>query len=85
MCNPRIETPIQDQASGNASGLHRSSQPLYEQERARGIKAGDMGLKEGHPAHVPDAAEVGRNAWEEVSQAYIARCVSLNDILLAQR
>lgn len=52
-----------------------SAPKLREQARARGMGAATMGLAEGHQPHVLDAAEIACQAWEKISQSFIARYV----------
>ena len=45
------------------------------------MKKGEMGLADGKNAHVLDASELGKTAWEEISQETIAHCWIMVDIL----
>ena len=46
---------------------------LRAQAKASKMVAGTMGLAEGHPAHILDAAELMQAAWADVTPATIAR------------
>lgn len=46
---------------------------LREEAKKRKMVAGTMGLAEGHPAHVLDAAELMEAAWKDVTAETIAR------------
>ncbi|CAB1101968.1 unnamed protein product [Ectocarpus sp. CCAP 1310/34] len=47
---------------------------LRAQAKARKMKAGTMGLAQGHQPHVRDAAELLQKAWASVTAQDIARC-----------
>ncbi|CAB1115493.1 unnamed protein product [Ectocarpus sp. CCAP 1310/34] len=47
---------------------------LRAQAKARKMKAGTMGLAQGHQPHVRDAAELLQKAWASVTTEDIARC-----------
>ena len=46
---------------------------LRKQVKERKMVSGTMGLAEGHPAHILDAAELLEAAWNDVTPATIAR------------
>ena len=46
---------------------------LRKQAKERKMVSGTMGLAEGHPAHILDAAELLEAAWNDVTLATIAR------------
>ena len=46
---------------------------LRKQAKERKMVSGTMGLAEGHPAHILDAAELLEAAWNDVTPATIAR------------
>lgn len=47
---------------------------LRAQANARKMTAGTMGLAEGHPAHILDAAEMMHASWAAITPDTIARC-----------
>ena len=54
---------------------------LHQDATAKKMKKGEMGLADGKNAHVLDAAELGKTAWEEISQETIAHCWIKADML----
>ena len=46
---------------------------LRKQAKERKIVSGTMGMTEGHPAHILDAAELLKAMWNDVTPATIAR------------
>lgn len=52
-----------------------SAAQLREQAKERKVIRGCMGLAEGGQPHILDAAELGLEAWKEVSAETIERCV----------
>ena len=46
---------------------------LPKQAKERKMVSGTMGLAEGHPAHIVDAAELLEAAWNDVTPVTIAR------------
>lgn len=55
--------------TSNMTVVHK----LREEAKKRKMVAGTMGLAEGHPAHVFDAAELMEAAWKDVTAESIAR------------
>lgn len=51
-----------------------AAEQLREQGKARKMKAGTMGLAEGHQPHVLNAAEILCEAWDHVHPEAIVRC-----------
>ena len=54
---------------------------LHQAATAKKMKKGEMSLADGKNVHVLDAAELGKTAWEEISQETIAHCWIKADIL----
>ncbi|CAB1099057.1 unnamed protein product [Ectocarpus sp. CCAP 1310/34] len=54
---------------------------LRAQAKARKMKAGTMGLAQGHQPHLRDAAELLKKAWASITAQDIARCFVKADTL----
>ena len=68
-----MEDALQNRALVGASQHDESGPAAAEACKSAGI----MGLAEGHQPHLLDAIELGRAAWDKVSQEIVMRYVYL--------